>query len=499
MIGTHSDSMIALSLFVAICVSYLLFDLTGRAATGNSWLRSAWVVGGGASLGLGLWTVCALGIQALGLPADATYHVPTALASYGVAALTAAVFLVLASRVPPAGPKLVAGSVAVTAGLSLMHVLELTAIRQPAVQRWHPGIAVLAALIALALSLALFRLAARFRHDLSDLVPARIAGAAALGLGFVVLCLAATGAVTIAATDQPFSAANTAHVSWLGVLGWVGLTLALLLFTGMIAFGDRRLDVRSRQLRASEERYRSFFLRSQAGVYQATLDGQLRDCNEAFARILGFASREECLARHITQYYGSPDERNRFVELLREQHRLTDFETKLRGKDGQVIWILETATLLDTREGEQQIVEGTILDITERKQAEAALIEVARRRAEEADRGQERVPGQHEPRDPHADERHHRHDRARARHRARRRSSATTSRPCSASADALLGDHQRHPRLLEDRGRQARARAGRTSTCATLLEDAVRTARAAGAREGPGAGTARSRRTCPTR
>ena len=31
--------------------------------------------------------------------------------------------------------------------------------------------------------------------------------------------------------------------------------------------------------------------------------------------------------------------------------------------------------------------------------------------------GQERVPGQHEPRDPHADERHHRHDRARARHR----------------------------------------------------------------------------------
>ena len=92
-------------------------------------------------------------------------------------------------------------------------------------------------------------------------------------------------------------------------------------------------------------------------------------------RILGFASREECLARHITQYYGSPDERNRFVELLREQHRLTDFETKLRGKDGQVIWILETATLLDTREGEQQIVEGTILDITDRKRDEEALIE----------------------------------------------------------------------------------------------------------------------------
>ena len=41
-------------------------------------------------------------------------------------------------------------------------------------------------------------------------------------------------------------------------------------------------------------------------------------------------------------------------------------------------------------------------------------------RARQGDGGQprqERIPGQHEPRDPHADERHHRHDRARARHR----------------------------------------------------------------------------------
>ena len=43
---------------------------------------------------------------------------------------------------------------------------------------------------------------------------------------------------------------------------------------------------------------------------------------------------------------------------------------------------------------------------------------------------EERVPGEHEPRDPHADERHHRHDRACARHAAHDRRSASTSRPC---------------------------------------------------------------------
>ena len=51
---------------------------------------------------------------------------------------------------------------------------------------------------------------------------------------------------------------------------------------------------------------------------------------------------------------------------------------------------------------------------------------------------EERVPGQHEPRDPHADERHHRHDRARARHAARRRSSASTSAMVKSSAESLL-------------------------------------------------------------
>ena len=47
-------------------------------------------------------------------------------------------------------------------------------------------------------------------------------------------------------------------------------------------------------------------------------------------------------------------------------------------------------------------------DVTERKRAEAEL-QRAKEAAECGQPGQERVPGQHEPRDSHADERHHRH------------------------------------------------------------------------------------------
>ena len=71
--------------------------------------------------------------------------------------------------------------------------------------------------------------------------------------------------------------------------------------------------------------------------------------------------------------------------------------------------------------------------------------------------GQERVPGQHEPRDPHADERRDRHDRPAAGYRPRRRSSASIAEIVALQRRVAPDGDQRHPRLLQDRGRQARA------------------------------------------
>ena len=71
--------------------------------------------------------------------------------------------------------------------------------------------------------------------------------------------------------------------------------------------------------------------------------------------------------------------------------------------------------------------------------------------------GQERVPGRDEPRDPDADERGHRDERAAARHAARRRA-ARLRREHQHVGRGAAHDHQRHPRLLEDRGRPVRAR-----------------------------------------
>ena len=75
------------------------------------------------------------------------------------------------------------------------------------------------------------------------------------------------------------------------------------------------------------------------------------------------------------------------------------------------------------------------------------------------ERREERVPRGDEPRDPHADERDHRDERPAAGDVARRRA-AGLRRHDREQRRGAARDHQRHPRLLEDRGRPHGARAG---------------------------------------
>ncbi len=122
-------------------------------------------------------------------------------------------------------------------------------------------------------------------------------------------------------------------------------------------------------LRSSETRYRLLFERNLAGVYRATLAGRILECNDAFARVLGYSSREEVLSRTAGDLYFRPEDRERSLAHLREQGTLTNFELRMRRKDGTSVWVLENQTLLKGQKSEEDLVEGTLIDITDRKLA----------------------------------------------------------------------------------------------------------------------------------
>jgi len=139
------------------------------------------------------------------------------------------------------------------------------------------------------------------------------------------------------------------------------------------------------RLRRSERRYRRLFERNLAGVYRTTVDGRLLDCNDAFARIFGFASREEVLGRRAWDLYGDPAVRRRFLDTLRREGSLAGYEQPMRRRDGSPLWVMLSATLVGGEEEDGGVIEGTLMDLTDRRRIEEAL-EAAARRLEEAER-----------------------------------------------------------------------------------------------------------------
>ena len=129
-------------------------------------------------------------------------------------------------------------------------------------------------------------------------------------------------------------------------------------------------------LHVSEERYRKLFERNLAGVYRSTLDGRILECNDAFARIFGFASRADALSGSANALYPTAADRAGFLASLQAAGVMVNRESEGRRQDGSSLWLLENAHLVDGGESaESAVIEGTVLDITERKNLETELVE----------------------------------------------------------------------------------------------------------------------------
>ena len=123
-------------------------------------------------------------------------------------------------------------------------------------------------------------------------------------------------------------------------------------------------------LRTSEKRYRLLFERNMAAVFHTTLEGRVLECNHAAARIFGFDSLEEVLALPVTSLYHTASDREAFLRKLQSEKSLTNHEMKFRRKNGDSVCVMVNASLVDDDSGIASIVEGTFIDITERKVAE---------------------------------------------------------------------------------------------------------------------------------
>ncbi len=124
-------------------------------------------------------------------------------------------------------------------------------------------------------------------------------------------------------------------------------------------------------LRLSELKYRSIFENSQVGIGRSRPeDGLILDANQRLVEILGFNSAADLIGqRYTTEFYWNFDDRQRILAELEQQGEVRDLELPVRRQDNSMLWGMFSLK----QNLEESCFEFVITDISDRKQAEAAL------------------------------------------------------------------------------------------------------------------------------
>ncbi len=127
------------------------------------------------------------------------------------------------------------------------------------------------------------------------------------------------------------------------------------------------------ELRTSEEKYRSLVENINVGIFRSTPDGHLLHANPAAVKMLGYNSGAETMDVSMEDLYEDAGQRELLIRRLEQGEVIKDHELRLVKRDGTPIWASFSVTAQHDQDGTVKWLEGTIQDITARKQTEDAL------------------------------------------------------------------------------------------------------------------------------
>jgi PAS domain S-box-containing protein len=140
--------------------------------------------------------------------------------------------------------------------------------------------------------------------------------------------------------------------------------------TQVLARMGRTVEEQMQELRAAEAKYRRIFEKARVGIFQTTPEGRTVVVNPAWAQFLGYDSADELLDRihDVAEVYVDPSDRADFLAALRQEGGVTRRDTRLRRRDGSLMWASVSAEGLFDAEGRLVLIEGIADDITEHKE-----------------------------------------------------------------------------------------------------------------------------------
>ena len=139
--------------------------------------------------------------------------------------------------------------------------------------------------------------------------------------------------------------------------------------------------VAERQLRESERRFRDFAEAAGEYVWELDVDGRFTYLSRRAEQVLGYVP-EELLGRRPHELMPAGEQerlREWYAETLRSRAPFRNVEQRMLTRAGSQVWQLVSGVPIVDGEGRLMGYRGTALDITERKQAESRIAELATR------------------------------------------------------------------------------------------------------------------------
>jgi len=144
------------------------------------------------------------------------------------------------------------------------------------------------------------------------------------------------------------------------------------------AVRDARERIERQKARANlESMSRQLFLSNAAGAFRVTLGGELLECNESLAHMLGYASPEELQSVPAGSHHVDPESRQAWLDELRETGVAMNHEVQMYREDGTSMWALENSVLVDDPTLGGPVVMGTVIDMSKHKERQHQLEELA--------------------------------------------------------------------------------------------------------------------------
>ena len=127
------------------------------------------------------------------------------------------------------------------------------------------------------------------------------------------------------------------------------------------------------KLRESEERYRNLFEKNFSAVIVSDINGNIIECNQAFADMLGLANVNSAKKMNIKDLYENREYREKIEELLRSSGEIKNYEFRMKNIRGETKYIIGNAAVDYDDNGEIKTIRKYLTDNTEKELAQQKL------------------------------------------------------------------------------------------------------------------------------